>query len=277
MDLRQLRYFLALAEEGQISRAAKKLNMSQPPLSQQLRMMEEELGTTLLERKRNGKSMELTQAGKVLQQKARQLIKNWEDSMLEVQETGDGLKGQLTLGSVLAYMSYLPEKIKQFNELYPDVQFKIYAGDPYEMQNYLEDGLSVKRLGSVPNVFVVPESWEKYRNKDRIALKDVEKVPLLLVHREKGIGIYEEIVEEFRERGIQPNILCECHDVNVLLSLVNKGVGASIVPQSAVLSNSYQGLRVLDIEDTSVQSKIGLVWRKDRYLSKMAESFMKLF
>ena len=58
MDIRQLRYFLAIAKEGQISRAAKKLNMAQPPLSQQLRLMEEELGVTLLERKRNGKKMD---------------------------------------------------------------------------------------------------------------------------------------------------------------------------------------------------------------------------
>ena len=292
MDLRQLRYFLVLAEEGQVSRAAKKLNMSQPPLSQQLRMMEEELGTTLLERKRNGKSMELTEAGKVLQEKARQLLKSWEDAMLAVQETGEGLKGQLTLGSVLAYMSYLPEKIKQFNECYPNVEFKIYAGDPYEMQNYLENknielaivylpagvkGLAVKDLGTVPNVFVVPEGWESYQNKDSIQLKNLENVPLLLVHREKGTGIYEEIVEEFKERGIQPNILCECHDVNVLLSLVAKGLGATIVPKSAVLPNQYKGLRVLDIEDTAVRSQIGLVWRKDRYLSKMAQRFMELF
>lgn len=292
MDIRQLRYFLILAEEGQVSRAAKKLNMSQPPLSQQLRLMEEELGTTLLERKRNGKSMELTEAGRVLYEKAKDMLQYFEDSLLEVKETGEGIKGTLSVGSVLAYMSYLPDKINSFKKKYPSVSFKIFAGDPYEISNYLENqdielaivhlpvemkGLSSLNLGQVPNVFVVPEDWDSFTSKDRVHLKDIENIPLLLVHREKGPGIYEEIIGEFKKREIQLNILCECHDVNVLLSLVAAGVGASIVPKSAVSPHIIKGVKVLDIIDSSIQSNIALVFRQDRYLSKTAKHFIELF
>lgn len=292
MDIRQLRYFIVLSEEGQVSRAAKKLNMSQPPLSQQLHLMEEELGVTLLERKRNGKSMELTEAGKALYEKAKVLLDLFDDSMLEVKATGEGMKGTLAIGSVLAYMSYLPSKIKRFNEKYPSVTFKLFAGDPYEINNYMENqdielaivylpvnmkDISMKTLGKVPNVFVVPENWEDFRTKERISLQEIKEIPLLLVHREKGLGIYEEIIDEFNKRDIVPNVLCECHDVNVLLSLVSEGVGASIVPKSAVSPNRIQGIKVLDIIDSSVQSNIALVWRSDRYLSKMAKHFIDLF
>jgi LysR family transcriptional regulator, salicylic acid-responsive activator of bsdBCD len=292
MDIRQLRYFLVLSEEGQVSQAAKKLNMSQPPLSQQLRLMEEELGVTLLERKRNGKSMELTEAGKVLYEKTKSLLQFFDDSMLEVKETGEGIKGTLSIGSVLAYVSYLPEKIKHFKEKYPTISFKLFAGDPYEINNYLENqdielaivylpvemkGLSIMNLGKVPNVFVVPEDWDNFSSKEMISLKEIEDIPLLLVHREKGIGIYEEIIEEFKKREIQPNILCECPDVNVLLSLVSAGIGASIVPKSAVPPHMIHGVKILDIIDSTIQSNIALVWRQDRYLSKTAKHFIELF
>ena len=292
MDIRQLRYFLALSEEGQVSRAAKKLNMSQPPLSQQLNLMEEELGVKLLDRKRNGKSMELTEAGRVLYEKSKVLLELFDDSMLEVKETGEGLKGTLAIGAVLAYMSYLPIKIKQFNSTYPSVTFKLFAGDPYEIHNYMENQdielaivylpvemnhVSIKNIGEVPNVFVVPEEWEEFRSKDEISISELKNTPLLLVHREKGSGIYEEILEEFKKKELKPNILCECHDVNVLLSMVSAGIGASIVPESAVSPQGVKGVRVLDIIDSSFQSNIALIWRNDRYLSKTAKHFIELF
>ncbi|MFJ7831700.1 LysR family transcriptional regulator [Peribacillus sp. NPDC046944] len=292
MDIRQLRYFLALSEEGQVSRAAKRLNMSQPPLSQQLNLMEEELGVTLLDRKRNGKRMELTEAGRALYEKSKVLLELFDDSMLEVKETGEGIQGTLAIGAVLAYMSYLPSKVKQFNDKYPSVTFKLFAGDPYEINNYMENQdielaivylpvdsnqVFIKNIGEVPNVFVVPEEWEDFHFKDKISLNDLENTPLLLVHREKGLGIYEEIIEEFKKNELKPNILCECHDVNVLLSLVSAGIGASIVPKSAVSPHGIKGVRVLEIIDSAIQSKIALIWRKDRYLSKTAKHFIDLF
>ncbi|MFS0781182.1 LysR family transcriptional regulator [Bacillus sp. 1P06AnD] len=293
MDMRQLHYFKSLAEEGQISRAAKKLNMSQPPLSQQLQMMEEELGLTLIERKRNGKTMELTEAGKLFYEKAKLLIQQFEDSLLEVKETGAGMKGVLSIGSVLAYVSYLPEKMKQFKENHPLVSFKLFAGDPYEIDNYLENkdielaivympvhmkNITSIALGKVPNVLVVPENWHHWHSRDSISIKEVGEIPLLIVHREKGEGLYEEIVHEFEKIGMKPNILCECPDVNVLISLVSAGIGgAAIVPRSSVPPHMVHGVKVIEISDSAVYSNIALVWRNDRYVSRTAMDFIELF
>ncbi|WP_026695542.1 LysR family transcriptional regulator [Peribacillus kribbensis] len=292
MDLRQLRYFIVLAEEGQISRAAKKLNMSQPPLSQQLQMMEEELGVTLLERKKHGRSMKLTEPGRVLYEKARSLLQNFEDSMHEVKETGEGVRGNLLIGSVLAYVSYLPQKIKMFKEKNPSVEIKLFAGDPTLVQDYLEkqdielaivylpvelEGLSIKKLDQVPNVFVVPESWGEFQSTEKIKLEEIGNSPLVMLHRTKGTGIFDEIIKEFSERGIEPNVLCKCPDVNVLLSLVSAGIGASIVPKSAVPPYMSHKVRVLEIKDSLVHSNVALVWKKERYLSKATQQFIELF
>ncbi|PET77732.1 hypothetical protein CN514_00655 [Bacillus sp. AFS001701] len=87
----------------------------------------------------------------------------------------------------------------------------------------------------------------------------IEDVPLLLVHRTKGEGLYERIIEECERFEFQPNILCECPDINILLSLVETGIGASILPKSSVSEFRNIGIRVLDILDSSLQSEIALV------------------
>ncbi|CAH0345362.1 LysR family transcriptional regulator [Bacillus sp. CECT 9360] len=292
MDLRQLRYFLSIAEEGQISRAAKKLHMAQPPLSQQLQQMEEELGVTLVERKRNGKKMELTEAGKILYEKAQSILHSFEESILEVKETGEGMKGTLSIGVVLSCVSYLPAKIERFNQKYPNVSFKLLGGDPYEINRYLEkreielaivhpplamNGLLTKELGQEPYVFVFPKKWSSLGSKKSINMKEIENIPLLLIHRTKGEGIYDEIKAECNRVGIHPNILCECPDVNILLSLVSSGIGASIVPKTSIPPFLNEGIKVLNINDTSLQSETVLAWNQDRYLSRAAKRFIDLF
>src|SRR5690625_560482 len=117
MDIRQLRYFLAIAKEGQITRAAKTLNMEQPPLSRQLKLMEQELGVTLFER--TGRELKLTEEGRVLQKKAKSIIHQLNDAMTEIQEINQGVRGTLSIGSVFSCVSLLPEKIKHFREMYP--------------------------------------------------------------------------------------------------------------------------------------------------------------
>ncbi|MBM7583468.1 DNA-binding transcriptional LysR family regulator [Bacillus pakistanensis] len=292
MDIRQLRYFLVIAEEGQISRAAEKLHMSQPPLSQQLRLMEEELGTTLLERKRNGKSMELTETGKVFYEKAQEVLNLFEESILEVKEVTEGIRGSLSFGVVPSCVSYLPQKIQDFNKAYPNISFRIWGGDPYEIRKHLENrdielaiirlpieskDLSIVHIGKEPFVLVIPNDWETFHSKESITLKEIGNIPLLLMHRTKGGGIYETIIEEFNRINMKPNILCECPDVNILLSLIASNIGAGILPKTSIPPSVNKGIRVLDIKDTPLQSETALVWLKERYLSKAASRFIELF
>ncbi|RAK16890.1 molybdate transport repressor ModE-like protein [Anoxybacillus vitaminiphilus] len=292
MDIRQLRYFLAIAKEGQISRAAKKLNMAQPPLSQQLRLMEEELGVTLLERKRNGKKMELTEAGKVLYEKAEYILRVFEESMIEVKETGEGVRGVLSLGVALLCVSYLPEKLQRFHKQYPHVTLRLWGGDPSSIRERLEHrdievaivslpvdqkGLSVVRLGTEPFVFVAPKDWQQLDKRKAVTMKELDGIPLLLIRREKGEGVYEQIIEECSRFNIHPNVVCECQDVNIVLSLISSGIGASILPKTVISPLVERELTVLSITDASLQSEIALVWLKERHLSKAAQRFIEMF
>lgn len=290
MDIKQLRYFLTIANEGQITRAAHKLHMAQPPLSHQLKLLEQELDVLLIER--NGRKLELTKAGKVLYEKAEILLRQIEETVKEVGETGKGLRGDLAIGCVKSYFAQLPERIRRFREQYPLVTFQLRSGDSFRLAEYLRDReveLAIVRLPlemndfsslplpDEPYIAVVPEQWVEEPSRESILLEDLAKMPLLLLHRISGIGQYETVVNHFKDHGFNPNIVCECPDAAMLLDLVSAGVGASVLPQSTLSTPSPPGRRILTIEGPELISESAVIWLKDRYLSKNAEYFIEMF
>ncbi|MFT9817703.1 LysR family transcriptional regulator [Lysinibacillus sp. NPDC056185] len=289
MDIRQLRYFATIVEEGQITRAAKKLHMAQPPLSQQLKALEEELSTLLVVR--NGKNIELTAAGKVLYKRATNLLSQIDETIMEVKEVGEGLKGTLSIGSVKTCFSHLPERIRFFREKYSNVTFRLYEGDTYRLLQDLRnrhievaivrlplesesDDLSSLPLPPDHFVAVIPETWN-YEN--TLKLDELSSMPLMLLQRFKGVGQYELVIEACRKYHYEPNIVCQCSDADMIMSLVREGVGASLLPRSVLSSFSMNGLKILELEELSIQSDSAVIWLKDRYLSKSAIKFIETF
>lgn len=291
MDIRQLRYFVTVAEEGQITRAAKKLNMAQPPLSHQLKLLEEELGTSLFYR--NSRSVELTEAGTLLYQRAKSILHQIEDTLTEVKEIGDGLRGHLSLGTTKSCaMNYLPERIQSFRRQYHDVTFSILDGHPHQVIRYLEERLielAVVRLASdlnveyetktlltEPYVLFIPNQWEWDPARTSITLKELENIPLVMVVRENRHGIYNSFHDLCIREGIKTNIVCECHDAAIIFSFVDASMGAAVLPKSALFASKLN-LRMITIEDCPLYNKTFLVWDKNRQLSKVAQHFMSMF
>lgn len=287
MDMRQLRYFAAIAEEGQITKAAKKLHMAQPPLSQQLKALEQELGTLLVER--NGKNTELTEAGKILYDRAKELLHRIDETIIEVKEIGEGLQGTLSIGSVKTCFSYLPQRLKLFRKQHPNVTFRLFEGDSYRLAQDLKNRdieLAIVRLPLELNGFsslplptdqfvgAFPKQW---MNDNTIPLRELKNVPLMLLHRVSGVGLYELVVEKFRKHKIEPNIICQCPDASMLISLVRAGVGVALLPRSALLSFSTDDLKIVEINDEIIESESAVIWLKDRYLSKNAMKFIETF
>lgn len=286
MEMRQLRYFAAIAEEGQITRAARKLHMAQPPLSQQLKALEEELGTVLFER--GGRNMELTPAGKVLYSGAKEILQRSEELRQEVSDVGDGLEGTLHLGSVKTCFSCLPEKLLAFRKQHPQVRFRLFEGDSYRLADHLkkrEIELAVVRMpldmgdfSFIPlpaDRFVLATSDVKLKNS--VTINELTAIPLMLLHRLKGVGLYELVLNHFSQHNVVPNVICECPDAAMLLSLVRAGMGSALLPASTLNSFSLEGVRTLEIKDAAIESEAALIWLKDRYLSKMAQRFIDLF
>lgn len=290
LDIKQLRYFYTIAEQGQITRAAKKLHMAQPPLSQQLKHLEEELGVILFER--NGRQMELTQAGLILYKKAERILLEIEEIETEVKETSEGLRGKLSIGIVKTCFWFVPDRVRMFRENYPSVTFSLREGDSYTVEQLIksrESEVGIVRLPidmkpfskiELPRekfVVVIPSNTPEFHSKTSIKMKELEEIPLLLLHRVSGIGQFEIVLQECRSHGFEPNVICECPDVSMLLSLVSAGVGATIIPESSLTSFPLPNLHVLLIEDSTIYAESAIIWLKDRYLSKPAKRFIETF
>lgn len=140
MDIRQLRYFITIAEEGNITKAARRLHIAQPPLSQQLKLLEEELGVKLVER--GSRQIQLTDAGKILRHRAEQVVELVDSTIKELKDFNEGLQGTLSVGTVPSSGStLLPERIYNFHENYPGVSFQIWEGDTYRILDLLNNGV----------------------------------------------------------------------------------------------------------------------------------------
>ena len=137
MEIRRIKYFVSIVEEGQISLAAKKLNMAQPPLSQQLKVLEEELNTMLFER--HTRKLILTDEGKFLYEKSLEILEMIEKTKQEMKEISSGIAGTLSIGIIPSLGAELiPKKVKDFHKKYPKVRFKVWEGDSNRMMELIE-------------------------------------------------------------------------------------------------------------------------------------------
>ena len=291
MDIKQLRYFRMVAEEGQVTKAAKKLHMAQPPLSQQIKLIEEELDLKLFDR--HGRKLELTSAGEVLYQKAGQILNELEETIVEVKETNEGITGTLQIGSNKSCFSSLTGPLHQLREQYPQLTYQLREGDTYFLAECIrrrEIEMAVVRLpiereefemiplSPEPYVLVTPAYWDVFpADTAEVEVEDLKDIPLMLLHRISGMGQFELIVDECRKHGFDPNVICECPDPTMLLSLVANGMGASIVPRSTLEAFSFSNIRSYEFRNADIEAEAAIIWHKDRYLTKASRRLLQLF
>lgn len=285
MDIRQLRYFIVIAEEKQISAAAKKLYMSQPPLSQQLKNMEASLGEQLFER--SGKFLELTEAGKTLYKYALQITQMMEEAKNEVADVGGGIDGRLAVGINTFSLGNLNEVFHQYRSMYPKIKYKIQQNESSLLcyllkQREIEmaivrlpleiDEFTLQHLHSEP--FYVITSKEKKLFTGDATLEEVSRYPLVLPSIE-GLGVYYSIHEAFSKAKIQPEIIAEFSDLKLMMELVSTDFGVSIVPESLLHLYKEYPVHIHKIADSEqLSGDIGLIWLKDHRLSKAAQNFI---
>jgi LysR family transcriptional regulator, salicylic acid-responsive activator of bsdBCD len=283
MDIRQMRYFIAIAEEKNITAAANRLHMSQPPLSLQLKQMEEELGVMLVER--NGKKLELTDKGEVLYRHALNIVHSFEEVKNELQETDEGRKGNLSIGINTLSVPEFPDWIEQFHAVYPLVYLRVVQNDSAYLTELVKNRLielalirlplpnldvNYLHLYNEPFVFVCRKQGE-----DSITIEDISTFPLILPSTE-GLGSYNIIHEAFSREQLPLNVVCECSDMKVLMELVSSGIGSTIVPKSVFQSYGHSSLFAREIKDSALISSVGLIWLKQHYLSQPARHFIDL-
>lgn len=286
MDIRQLRYFTAIVEERQISAAAERLHISQPPLSQHLKTMEDELGTKLIER--SGKFLVVTEAGKALYKYALQMTQLLEEAKTEVKEVGIGVSGRLTLGINTFSSAGLAEILHGFRTKYPKVTYKIHQNESAQLCQLVRDRIielaiiqlplelhdfTVTHLQTEPFYFIT--STKKHQFNCEVTLADIQNHPLILPSTE-GLGVHYMILESFSKAQLHPNIVAECSDISLLLDLVVSDFGTAIIPENVLTHYKNYNIQAYKIKDTELTASKGLIWLKNHYLSKTAQNFTNL-
>lgn len=248
IELRHLRYFVVVAEEGHVTRAAERLGMQQPPLSQQIKALEQALGVPLLHRLPRG--VQPTESGLVLLAEARALLAQLDRAFETVRRTGRGELGRVAVGftSSAAFHPFVSAAIRGFREAAPGVEMVMEEGSTGELVEALRAGrldaafirspvgdaagLVVEPLLDEPMVAVVPAGHPLAREASPIPLAALAGEPFVLYRRPSGPGLYDSIIAACRAAGFSPRIAQEAPRLVSTLSLVEAGLGVSIVPAS---------------------------------------------
>ncbi|PHP28681.1 LysR family transcriptional regulator [Limimaricola cinnabarinus] len=275
MNFRQLTYFTALAEELHFGRAAERLGMAQPPLSRQIKQLEEELGAQLFDRSRS--AISLTQAGERLYERGVSILRQIEDARLEVKRIGQGAEGRLRIGFVgSSTFGILPTIIKSFRANYPEVNLSLLPMNNAQLHRALvarEIDVAFGRPALVDAEFVTRELLEE---KLILALPDtvdtggriVAKLERLATH---NLILYPEyprpsfadfILDACEKAGFPVPLRVWCMDLQTALSLVSVGEGVCIVPES-VSSAPRKGMKFLRIEPEIARTALSLNYRYD--------------
>ncbi|WP_422657761.1 LysR family transcriptional regulator [Paenibacillus sp. EC2-1] len=286
MDIRQLKYFLAIAEEGQITSAARKLKMAQPPLSQQLKLLEEELGVKLVDR--GPRSIKLTEAGTILRNRAQQILELTESTTREIHDCVKGVKGTLSIGTVSSSgATLLQDRLCEFHKTYLGVKFEIHEGNTFTIIDLLNKGIveigiirtpfNVTNLECLytkaePMIAVMTPDYDWTRDEQFINIGELENKPLIIYRR------FEQLIRETcLENGFDPLIFCMNDDARTTLLWANAGLGIGIIPKSAFELTNNSNLIYKTIHNESLQTSVAAVWIKDKYLSSLASKFIDSF
>ena len=246
IELRHLRYFLAVAEELHFGRAAQRLHMAQPPLSQQIQRLEEMLGYALFVR--TSREVRLTAAGKEFQERARHTLRKIESDVAATQRIGRGEVGSLTVGFIGSGMlTPLPQLLGEYRRKYPEVNLQLREDYTARLTQALLDGvidvailrdadtvegLRVEPLMEEPFIVVLPVG-HRLAAQSSIAAKSLRHEPFVLFARAHGTNAWKKTVAACEAEGFVPNVVQEGPQWLTIVRLVGAGLGVTIAPACA--------------------------------------------
>lgn len=274
VELRHLHYFIAVAEELHFSRAAERLCISQPPLSQQIRSLEDELGVKLFERTK--RQVQLTKAGKVFLERSYLMLGQLEQAIAVTQRIGRGEVGRLAIGFVDSAMyTVLPEMLRVFREQFPAVELQLYELTTAQQIQALhhkqvdigivrsavsEPGLRVECFLPESLVLALPET-HRLSAQTQVSLCDLADESFILFPAKMGPVFYEQIIHLCQQAGFRPKVEQEAVQMHTIIGLVAAGLGIAIIPAS--LQNFHRsGVIYRPLQEQIPKTGLYLAWRQ---------------
>lgn len=287
MNLHHLAVFHAIAETGSISAAAKRLHISQPALSRELRDFEGRLGVVLFERLPRG--MRLTHAGEVLREYATRLFGIAHAAEATMREISDARTGLLTIGASNTIGTYvLPKRLALFRRSHPGIQIKLFVGNTAQVSQGVADmrftlgfiegpphiGDLVAQQFQHDELVPVVAAADALLDKRRLTAASINGQPLLM--REKGSGTRELITRTLDANGIRQGNVMEFSNTEALKQAVMHGGGIAWLPRISITQEIDKGtLRILPIKRLTIQRPLSVIRRANAHLSRTSEAFLE--
>jgi DNA-binding transcriptional LysR family regulator len=272
IELRHLRYFVAVAEELHFGRAAERLHLAQPPLSQQIRKLEDLLGYSLFDR--TSRSVTLTAAGEALLQRARRTLRNVQRDIDETRSIGRGDVGSLHIGFIgSAMLTTLPAIFRTYREAYPRVRLHLHESFTAMVTEGLEngtldagilrdgdalEGFEIITIFSEPFVAVLPAN-HRYAGQKTLSVASLRDEPFVYYPRIAGTRAYEKPLTLCEEHGFRPQVVQEASHWLTILRLIAAGQGVSIAP-ACVRQIASPDVVCLPLRGAKAVSNIELAW-----------------
>jgi DNA-binding transcriptional LysR family regulator len=279
VELRHLRYFVAVAEELHFGRAAERLHMAQPPLSQAIRNLEAELGVELLER--TSRRVELTDAGRSLLEDARRLLASFSQALETARRTGNGEADHLSVGALSSTSVVVPQIARAFRERAPDVGITLNhmtvgeLGDglrsgeidvviAYELDSVpdgipWENGFCEHRLAVLPLVAALPEN-HPLAHRESMSMAELADEEWVNIPRDLSPEHHDTLLAICRRHGFEPKVVAEGTTMRALLELVAAGEGVMVAPAQA---RQLQPAGVAYVPVPGEEVGISMFWRQD--------------
>ena len=283
MELRHLKYFIAVAEELHFARAASRLHLAQPSLSKQIQLLEQELGFPLFYRTKQ--RVELLDAGHVFLDEARRILRQTENAVEAARQTHSGQRGRLVIGfHPTATLEILPKILRKYRRLYPDVMVELSEITTFRSAELLLDSpLSVGLFRSPslfnkepfcsetilrePFVVALPDSHPAAKQ-DSVRIKTLAGELFIIPPRQPAWNLSDAIFQILRDNGIEPRIAQEAFGALAIASLVAGGLGVALVPAS--LTNlRLPGVTYRPIKGRSQTSSLAMVWKRNSRASTL--------
>ncbi|MEP0955891.1 LysR family transcriptional regulator [Microcoleus sp. FACHB-1515] len=290
IELRHLRYFIAVAEELHFGRAADRLQMAQPPLSQQIRQLETQLGFQLFHRTK--RSVQLTTAGRVFLREARRILSQLEQAIETGRQASRGELGQLAIGFVSsASYSILPKILSGFRHQLPTVELALHELTTDQQLRWLRDGridvgfvrppidddsLGISTILQEPLVVALPQA-HPFATAESVSLRSLSSESFILFPRQLAPGLYDQIIALCQQMEFSPKVVQEAIQMQTIVSLVAAEIGIAIVPIS--LQNLQRtGVVYRRLQEPTPKAAIAVVWKQhesspivDRFLEAVTQ------
>lgn len=288
MELRHLRYFVAVVEELHFRRAAEKLHIVQPALSKQIRALENELGILLLDRDR--RNVSLTEPGRAFYEDAVAILARAENAKSRALATSKGLSGQLSIGFVApALGGLLQHTLRSFRHEYPSIHLRALEGSSQEgVQRTLtgevdcaivrlpvnqDEGIAVEPVTN-DEVFLVVPAGHPLAEFDEISLSQTDDEELILIERHLEPGLHDYYISLYTKAGFSPKVGQVVGSSWAALGLVAGGLGICFAPAS-FRSTGLAGVVYLRIKEATPRLSLGLIWKSEGR-SPVLDNFIKL-